>query len=100
DSLNDHCQNAIPMQDGVVYTRNTVAATTTGDPAAVCNYLFNTVWYTYTPATNGIVTISTCGSDFVTGMQVFSGSCSALTPVPDGCGGAYDPGCTANLPGV
>jgi hypothetical protein len=100
-SPNDHCQDAIPMQDGMIYTQNTLGSTTNGDPTPSCgSRLFNTVWYTYTPASNGVVTISTCGSDFSTGLQVYSGSCSALTPVPGGCSDGYGPACTSNRASV
>src|SRR6185437_10690340 len=90
-SPNDHCQNAIPMQEGLVYTQNTVVSTTNGDPTL---YNFsNGVWYTFTPASNGVVTISTCGSDFPTGMQVYSGTCDALSAVSEGSSFGYSQNC-------
>ena len=100
-SLNDLCQNAIPMQEGIVYTRNTVAATTNGDPSSSCSYLGNSVWYTFTPSSNGVVTVSTCGSDFPTALRVYSGSCGSLSPLlPDGCNSGGGPACASNQASV
>jgi hypothetical protein len=100
-SLNDHCQNAIPMQDGVVYTRNTTASTSAGDPSPTCGYPFGRgVWYTYTPASNGIVTVNTCGSDFSTALQVYTGSCGALTSPLDSCNYGFGPACPSNQASV
>ena len=41
------------------------------------------MWYTYTPATNGVYTASVDGNKVVT---VYSGSCSALASVSSGSG--------------
>lgn len=91
---NDGCAGAIPMTEGVTYEINTIPATTTGDPGAACSgALGNGVWYTFTPAHNGVVLISTCGSDYDTMLQVFTGNCGALSPVPEGCNDNDGPGC-------
>jgi hypothetical protein len=79
---NDTCANAIPMTAGTVYTTNTANATSTGDPVLDCQGTAGKgVWYTYTPAVSGTVTISTCGSTFDTVLEVYTGTCGSLTPV-------------------
>jgi hypothetical protein len=94
-SLNDHCTNAIAMQDGVIYRRSTVASTSNGDPTPSCSYFYpiKGVWYTYNPSANGVVAINTCGSDFPTVLQVYTGTCNSLKPVTDGCNSGYGPLC-------
>jgi hypothetical protein len=100
-SLNDHCENAIAMQDGIIYTRNTDASTTAGDPTPSCvNSFGKGVWYTYTPASNGIVTVSTCGSDFNTALQVYSGHCGALTAPLDSCNNGLGAACASSRASV
>ena len=79
---NDQCGGAVPLTDGVVFTMNTIQATSTGDPAPGCAGLFGKgVWFTYTAPANGNVIASTCGSSFNTVLAVYSGSCGALTAV-------------------
>src|SRR5262249_51209174 len=46
------------------------------------------VWFTYTPGVGGVVTIDTCGSDYDTVVQAYTGTCGALVPV--GGGGCND----------
>jgi len=100
-SLNDRCENAIPMQDGVIYTRNTATSTSAGDPNPSCGYPFGRgVWYNYTPASNGLVTVSTCGSDFSTALSVYTGSCGALTSPLDSCNNGFGPACSSNRASV
>jgi hypothetical protein len=90
---NDVCSAAIPLAAGVTYTINTASATSTGDPSPSCQASFGKgVWYTYIPATNGNVTISTCGSDFNTVLAVYSGSCGSLNPVA--CADDNGPACS------
>lgn len=79
---NDSCVGAIPIALDTVYTLNTASATSTGDPTNVCGAPFGAgVWYTFTAPTNGMLTLSTCGSDFDTIFQVYTGICDSLTPV-------------------
>jgi hypothetical protein len=51
------------------------------------------VWYTFTPAINGGVTINTCGSDFDTVLQIYTGSCGSLTGVSGACNDDNGPFC-------
>src|SRR6266702_307162 len=96
---NDPCSGAIAMTAGTTYTVNTTYATSTGDPTPVCQGSFGRgVWYTYTPASSGTVTISTCGSDFDTVVAVYSGSCGSLTPVA--CNDNSGPSCATSRASV
>lgn len=84
--LNDQCPEAIPLTDSVTYSMSTADATSTGDPAPVCeSYFGKGVWFTFTPAINGEVQVYTCGSDYDTVLQVYTGSCGSLSPVAGGC---------------
>ena len=98
---NDQCTGAIALSTGVTRTDNTANATSTGDPTPTCVSNFGKgVWYTFTPTTNGTVTISTCASDFDTVLQIYRGSCGALTPVPNGCDDDNGPICQGNQASV
>jgi len=96
---NDFCAGAIPLTNGVAYAQNTIAATSTGDPVPSCPYAFgNGVWFTYTPMLNGPVTVSTCASDFDTGMGVYTGTCGAFTEIA--CNDDYGPSCNSTRASV
>jgi hypothetical protein len=101
EATNDTCNSAIAMAAGLTYTLNTANATSGEDEAPICQPSFgNGVWYNFTPAANGIVTISTCGSDFDTALQIFSGDCGSLLPVVDGCNSDNGPTCLGNQASV
>jgi hypothetical protein len=96
---NDACSGAIALVPGTPYTLNTATATSAGDPTPGCQGSFGKgVWFTYTPASGGIVTISTCGSDFDTVLAVYSGSCGSLTPVA--CNDNNGPSCATSRASV
>ncbi len=96
-ATNDTCNSAIVMEAGLTYSMNTANASSAGDPVPICQPTFgNGVWYTFTPTANGIVTISTCGSDFATSLQIFTGDCGSLLPVIDGCNSDNGPACLGN----
>jgi hypothetical protein len=96
---NDACSGAIALAPGTPYTVNTAVATSTGDPTPGCQGSFGKgIWFTYTPATSGNVTISTCGSDFDTVLAVYSGSCGSLTPVA--CNDNNGPSCATSRASV
>ena len=83
---NDTCANAIALSAGVPFAMNTTTATSAGDPSPTCqNYTSNGVWFTFTAPSNGVVTVSACPSDFDTVVQVYTGTCGALTPAVNGC---------------
>lgn len=55
---NDLVCNAIPLTlSGPQDCQNTTGATVSADPTLFCSTPNNTVWYTYTPAANGIVLV-------------------------------------------
>jgi hypothetical protein len=96
---NDLCAGAIALTNGVAFAQNTSPATTAGDPAPSCvASLGKGVWFTYTPMLNGAVTISTCGSDFDTGLGVYTGTCGALTQIA--CDDDYGPACATTRASV
>jgi hypothetical protein len=92
---NDQCSGAIALSAGVTRTDSTASATSTADPIPTCQPNFGKgVWYTFTPATSGTVTVGTCGSNFDTVLQVYTGSCGALAAVSGGCNDDNGPECT------
>jgi hypothetical protein len=79
---NDDCSGAIPLVLDTGYTMNTKAATSANDPTNVCGGPFGrSVWFRVTPPRNGMLTLSTCGSDFDTAFQVYTGTCTNRVPV-------------------
>lgn len=97
---NDQCTSAVTMNSGTVYNVNTAGATATGDPTPTCASVSKGVWYTFTPAASGLVTISTCGSDFDTVVAVYTGSCGALSTVAGACNDDNGPACTGSAASV
>jgi hypothetical protein len=91
---NDFCSSPIAMSEGILYTENTTGATSTGDPTSACGSSVKGVWYTFTPSSNSLVTISTCGSGFDTVLAVFTGSCGSLSALVGGCNDDAGPACT------
>ncbi len=79
---NTGCGGAIALSENTAYTLNTANATNnyTTPCLGTC---YSTVWFTYTPSCSGIASVATCGSDFDTMIQIFGGTCAALTPI--GC---------------
>ena len=77
---NDLCQLALPLFEGTT-NFTTVGATTDGPvEAALCTSFGDSnvgadIWYTYTPTTSGVVTISLQGANYDTKMAVYLGSC-------------------------
>lgn len=84
----DQCSGAIALSEGVTRNDNTADATSTGDPGTTtaCTGSGNVsvskgVWYRFTPTVSGPVTLSTCGSDYDTVLEVYTGTCAALTAI-------------------
>jgi len=80
-SPNESCSSAISFTSsgsrsfaGTVTSRDADVVTTCGDDDI--NF---PLWYSFTVATAGSVTIDTAGSNFDTVLAVFSGSCGSLT---------------------
>jgi hypothetical protein len=90
---NDLCSGAIPLAFGRPYSESTAKATSSGDPIVFSGSLTKGVWFTLTPEVSDKVTISTCGSDFDTILEVYSGNCDGLVPVTTGFGHYDQPPC-------
>jgi hypothetical protein len=94
----DVCDDALPVVEGDNAV-STIGAFTNGDPLdPTCASfgsvtMFNDTWYTFTPATSGLYTISTCDQiDFDSRLALYSGDCSSLSLLAcnddgSGCGG-------------
>ncbi len=73
---------------------NTYGATTSpGEPAPGCGNpnAGKSVWYEYTPPADGTVTVDTLGSVYDTILTAWTGGCTTLTAVPNGCNDDYQP---------
>ena len=80
---NDQCGGALAIF-GMTYTNAqfTTTATSIGDPVPACIPGFgNGVWYQFTPDFSGQIVVDTFGSDFDTGLALYTGACGALTEV-------------------
>ena len=82
---NDLCTNAIviPSSGPFPYTNSqdtTQATTSADDPDQGCGQGVNSnsVWYTFTPDTNGFIDVETCGSDYDTVLSIFDGTCGSF----------------------
>ncbi|HEY3244701.1 MAG TPA: hypothetical protein VGM03_15275 [Phycisphaerae bacterium] len=85
---NDACTNATVIPGNVV-TYNPALLNTTGATVTLCDAAescesgnvgtSNSVWYSYTPALSGTVTINTFGSTYNTVLSVWTGSCGIFT---------------------
>ena len=88
---NDLCANAIDIFCGDALTGTTIEATEVDEPTNICGVSNNGssgVWYSFT-GTGDIVTVSLCGSDFDTQLQVFEGNCNNQVCIggnDDACG--------------
>jgi hypothetical protein len=94
---NDTCGNAIAITTAnYTATRSTVGATSTGDPVPTCVAGMEAgVWYAFTPPTNGQLVVDTIGSDYDTGLAVYTGTCGTLTEV--GCDDDSDGNLTSKV---
>jgi alpha-tubulin suppressor-like RCC1 family protein len=80
---NDLCSGAIVITSGS-YTnvQSTVQATSFGDPVPDCVDGFgHGVWYQFIAPVTGQLVVDTFGSDFDTGLAIYTGSCDALMEV-------------------
>jgi alpha-tubulin suppressor-like RCC1 family protein len=77
---NDLCSGAIITNASYTNVQSTVRASSFGDPVPDCVTGFgNGVWYQFTAPVNGLLIVDTFGSDFDTGLAIYTGSCDALT---------------------
>lgn len=86
---NDECTGAIPVNVGSTSSLSNVGATTSIAPGG-CGNIGADVWFSHVATCTGTLTASTCGAtSFDTVLEVFSGSCGALTSLgcnDDACG--------------
>lgn len=78
---NDNCGGAFALAAGVQVSGSTQWATNDGSANCGSSATSPDVWFTYTTAGSGTVTIDTCGSSFDTVVSVYTGSCGALTQI-------------------
>lgn len=86
---NDECANAIVLTNGVNGPFSSVGAYDSA-PAWPCAPGASDSWFTFYVAQSGTLSVQTCGqATWDTTLQIFSGSCGALTSlgcVDDSCG--------------
>ena len=92
--LNDLCADATVMTDGVTYSTNTLNATTDAQALACAGSFGRGVWYSFTPAATGPLIVSTCGSDFDTALQIYTGTCPTPTAYIGTCTNNNGPVCS------
>ena len=94
----DECTSATPVMDGA-NPIDTTLATTSSDPlpAIPCDGLGdmeNDLWFTYTAAETGSISLSTCDpAGFDSDLAVYGGDCAALTELACNGDAASDPSC-------
>lgn len=96
--VNDACGGAEVMTLGAgptvssTATRIDLTASAVEAVFACTTSVKNSVWYTFTPATSGLYRVETCGAatNYDTVLQVYSGTCGALTTL--GSPGCNDTG--------
>ena len=67
------CADAMNACPGVTYSGSTSGATVDGSASCGTSSTTKDVWYRYTPATSGSLTVSTCGSAYDTVLSVHTG---------------------------
>ena len=90
---NDQCADAIALTNAVPHSMNTDGATSTEAPPTCGSPFGKGVWYKFTPQASGQVIVSTCGSDFDTVLEVYTGGCGALMPLAGACNDDEGPAC-------
>ena len=80
---NDLCSGPVVVTSfNYTNLQSTTKATSFGDPVPSCITDFgNGVWYQFTAPLNGQLTVDTFGSDFDTGLAIYTGACDALTEI-------------------
>lgn len=84
---NNECAGAIALLPGTNGPFSNFGSTTSA-PAWPCGSGVNDVWFSFQAASDGAVTVDTCGASIDTVLQVFEGNCGSL--VSRGCN---DDGC-------
>jgi hypothetical protein len=84
----NECINAVAVNYGANGPFTNVGSTTSA-PAWPCAAGGNDVWYSYTAGFTGTVFVQTCGANYDSAIQIFTGGCGALVSVAcndDFCG--------------
>jgi hypothetical protein len=102
---NDNFASAMPFNSlgGQLIVDSSAATMESTDPILPCvtqrpggngkNGSYNTVWFTFTPSSNGtIADLSTQFSNYDTTLAVFTGTIGNLTLVPNACNDDINPG--------
>ncbi len=79
---NDNFADAFVIPTSLPYTNKDDAGGATLEPGEPrpCAEIDNTVWYSYTPASSGVLAVDTDGSDYDTALAIYTGtSLSSLT---------------------
>ncbi len=72
---NNSCSTPVTVASNGTYTATTCAATTDGPATGACGpNMSKDVWYRFTPATGGTLSLDTCGSSFDTMLAVYPGA--------------------------
>ncbi len=72
---NNSCATPVVVANGGTYTAATCAATTDGPATGSCGPdMTKDVWYRFTPASSGTLTLDTCGSSFDTMLAIYPGA--------------------------
>jgi hypothetical protein len=93
---NDGCSDPLALTDGVMATFDTSLATATQpDIVNLCGFAESApdIWFSYTPAQGGPVTISLCGSHYDTVLSVHAAGCVGGPTMAIACNDDA-PGCT------
>jgi hypothetical protein len=90
------CATALPVTPGT-FTASTLVGTPSTPGLNGNGVALTAGWYTYTPSSNGILNINSCGGGSDTRLWVWSGACATLTPVAnnDDFAGCISTGTTA-----
>jgi hypothetical protein len=79
--VNDDCSGAIALTENVYFGVNTDGATDDGLSSCLGTNRSKGVWFTYTPIQTSTAIVDTCPSDFDTILEIFTGTCGALTSI-------------------
>jgi len=86
----DDCSGAQAISPGTMYQGTTSGATNDGSASCANSASSPDVWYRYTPATDGTLTVALCGSSYDTALSVHSGcpgsTSNELACNDDACG--------------
>lgn len=92
---NDACATPVPVGEGQsVVGRTCGASSEFVDGACGLSSWCPDVWFSFTPACSGMVTMDLCGSVYDTVLGLYSGECGALVPVA--CNDDASPPCPSN----